>query len=161
MRFEEVVEELHIELIVLDDQNRFGHSDLPSPEGPYALPTAKPLPDKVSLNHSPLPKLEVNSKNFSKSSRFRLTKPAERAKELALDALLFLTEDEERLENFLRETGFAPSDLRRAMGESGFAGVMLDYLCSDESLLIAFAAAKGIDPQEPEAARQFLASGGD
>jgi hypothetical protein len=39
MRFEEVVEELHVELIVLDDQNCFGHSEMPSPEGPYALPT--------------------------------------------------------------------------------------------------------------------------
>jgi hypothetical protein len=108
-----------------------------------------------------LPKLEVNSKNFSKSSRFPLTNPAERAKELALDALLFLTVDEERMGKFLGQTGFAPSDLRRATAEPGFAGVMLDYLCSDESLLIAFAAAKGIDPQEPEAARQFLASAED
>jgi hypothetical protein len=104
-----------------------------------------------------LPKLEVNSKNFSKSSRFAFTEPGARAKELALDALLYLAADQEQLGKFLAETGFDPADLRRTAREPGFASAMLDYLCSNESLLLAFAAAQGIDPSVPEAARQYLA----
>ena len=101
----------------------------------------------------------MNSKKFSKSSRFALDRSQERAKELALAALLHLSADTELIGEFLAETGFAPSDLRRAVDEPGFASVMLDYLCSHEALLLAFAAAQGIDPSEPEAARQFLAGG--
>jgi hypothetical protein len=53
MRFEEVVEELHVELIVLDDQNRFTHSDIPSPEGPLALFVAGlfPSPSVIANPH--------------------------------------------------------------------------------------------------------------
>jgi hypothetical protein len=114
----------------------------------------------TGLNKPALPKLEVNSKKFSKSSRFPLSDPKQRARELALDALLYLTKDQELMADFLAETGFAASDLRRHAGEPGFAGAMLDYLCSHESLLVAFAADRGIDPMMPEAARQYLASGG-
>ena len=72
---------------------------------------------------------------------------------------MHLADDADEMAKFLAETGFNPSDLRRTIGEPGFAGVMLDYLCSNESLLLAFASAQSIDPSEPEAARQFLAGG--
>jgi Protein of unknown function (DUF3572) len=101
----------------------------------------------------------VNSKKFSKSSRIALHRSEDRAKELALAALTHLANDGEEMAKFLAETGFNPSDLRRTIAEPGFAGVMLDYLCSNESLLLAFASAHGIDPSEPETARQFLAAG--
>jgi hypothetical protein len=107
-----------------------------------------------------LPKLEVNSKKFSKSSRSPLTDRKARARELALDALLYIAKDQELMSRFLGETGFEAADLRRQAEDPGFAGIMLDYLCSDESLLLAFAADKGIAPTEPEAMRQYLASGG-
>jgi hypothetical protein len=99
----------------------------------------------------------VNSKNFSKSSRIPFTEARERAQALALDALLYLASDQEQLAQFLAETGFDPAALRRTAKEPGFASAMLDYLCANESLLIAFATAQGIDPSAPEAARQLLA----
>jgi hypothetical protein len=107
-----------------------------------------------------LPKLEVNSKKFSKSSRFPLADPKQRAQELALGALLYLAKDQELMARFLAETGFDAADLRSQAREPGFAAAMLDYLCSNESLLLAFAADQGIDPAEPEAARQYLVTGG-
>lgn len=58
---------------------------------------------------------------------------------------------------FLAETGFDPADLRRMTNDPGFTGAMLDYLCSHESLLRAFAAAQSVDPAAVENARQYLA----
>ena len=58
---------------------------------------------------------------------------------------------------FLGETGFDPTDLRKMAEDPGFAGAMLDYLCSHESLLMAFADSQGTDPSAIENARQFLA----
>jgi hypothetical protein len=104
-----------------------------------------------------LPKLKVNSKNFSKSSRSSFTQARERAKAFAIDALLYLTNDQEQMTRFLTETGFDPADLRRMTHDPGFTTAMLDYLCSNESLLVAFAAAHAIDPSEVETARQVLA----
>jgi hypothetical protein len=69
-----------------------------------------------------LPKLKVNSKNFSKSSRSAVPSPRERAKAFALDALLYLANDEEEMGRFLAETGFDPADLRKIANDPGFAG---------------------------------------
>jgi hypothetical protein len=104
-----------------------------------------------------LPKLKVNSKNFSKSSRSPFAEASERARALALDALLYLTNDQERLVHFLGETGLDPADLRSTSLEPAFASAMLDYLCSNESLLVAFASSQGIDPSAVDRMRQFLA----
>jgi hypothetical protein len=81
-----------------------------------------------------LPKLKVNSKNFSKSSRLRFTDAGGQAKALALDAFLYIAKDQEHLARFLGETGFDPADLRRTAHEPGFAAAMLDYLCSNETV---------------------------
>jgi Protein of unknown function (DUF3572) len=104
-----------------------------------------------------LPKLKVNSKNFSKSSRSAAPSPRERAKAFALEALLYLANDEGEMGRFLTETGFDPADLRKITNDPGFAGAMLDYLCSHESLLMAFAGAQALDPAAIENARQYLA----
>ncbi len=75
-----------------------------------------------------------------------------------MDALLYLANDEAEMGRFLGETGFDPADLRRMTNDPGFAGAMLDYLCSHESLLVAFAAAQRVDPAAIENARQSLAA---
>ncbi|MBV8183631.1 MAG: DUF3572 domain-containing protein, partial [Hyphomicrobiales bacterium] len=104
-----------------------------------------------------MPKLKVNSKNFMKSNRHPLPPPRQRAQAYALDALIYLAKDEEEMGRFLGETGFDPADLRKMAEDPGFAGAMLDYLCSHESLLVAFGRAHAIDPLIIESARQFLA----
>ena len=81
--------------------------------------------------------------------------PAQRAEEIALAALVFLTQDDERLERFLALTGLQPGDLRAAVAGPGFLPSVLDYLASDEPLLLAFAAHAGLAPEAVDRARQF------
>jgi len=119
--------------------------------------SARPLPVANPHINPAFPKLKVNSKNFSKSSRSALTASFENAKAFALDALMYLAENEEEMARFLTETGFDPADLRRMTSDPGFVAAMLDYLCSHESLLVAFGRAHAIDPVAVESARQFLA----
>jgi hypothetical protein len=115
-----------------------------------------PLPVAQRHTKPGLPKLKVNSKNFSKSSRASLTEPGERARVFALDALIYIANDQNELARFLAETGFNPADLRSMAHEPGFAAAMLDYLRSNEPLLIAFAAAHGIAPTAIEMVQQSL-----
>jgi hypothetical protein len=99
----------------------------------------------------------VNSKNFTKASRSPFTEAREQAQALAQDILLHLAGDHEEMGRFLTETGFDPVDLRRATQEQGFAGLMLDYLCSHEALLLAYAGTCGRDPAAIDTLRLRLA----
>lgn len=76
---------------------------------------------------------------------------------LAIEALGFLAGDPERLSRFLALSGLGPGNLRRAAAEPGFFLAVLDHLAADERLLVAFAAAQGIDPAAIVAAREALA----
>jgi len=95
-----------------------------------------------------------------KSSRSSFIDAREQARTLAFDALLYLANDLEQLGRFLTETGLDPARLRQAAKEPSFAGAMLDYLCANESLLVAFAAEQGRDPARIDALRQMLAQDG-
>lgn len=64
------------------------------------------------------------------------------------------------MERFLALTGVDPSDVRTLSNESGFQLALLDHLCGDEQLLLAFASAEGHDPEQIVAAR-FALGGGD
>jgi hypothetical protein len=69
------------------------------------------------------------------------------AEAIALQALSFLATDEQRLGNFLRLTGISPEELRAQAGSNGMAAAILEYLLSDESLLLVFAAESGVAPE--------------
>jgi Protein of unknown function (DUF3572) len=73
--------------------------------------------------------------------------PNVEAENLAIEALLFLAQDQERLSRFLALTGLEGQDLRAAASQPGFLAHVMDYLAQDESLLIAFAAEKHIKPE--------------
>jgi hypothetical protein len=81
----------------------------------------------------------------------------EAAAELAITALSFLADEPERLARFLALSGIAPESIRAAAREPGFLVGVLDYLANDESLLIAFAEQREIDPAQITAAREALA----
>jgi hypothetical protein len=66
----------------------------------------------------------------------------ETAELLAIQALAFIAQEPERLNGFLSVTGIL--------------GGVLEHMLGDESLLIAFAEAAGIDPAEIARARQTL-----
>jgi hypothetical protein len=91
------------------------------------------------------------------SERARQSAGAEAGQSLAISALAFFAADTTRLERFLNVTGLGPHNLREAARDPAFLGSVLDYLATDEPLLLAFAAEAGIEPDRIVRARQALA----
>jgi len=75
---------------------------------------------------------------------------------LALAALTFLLDDPDRINGFLRMTGTTPDGLRQLAVTAEGQAAMLDYLLGNESLLLAFTAARECDDQDPARARRAL-----
>ena len=75
---------------------------------------------------------------------------------LAVQALVFLAQDPERLGVFLSLTGIGPDEIRTAAADPGFLAGVLDHLCGDETLLLAFAEHAGVAPQDIEHAQAVL-----
>lgn len=89
-------------------------------------------------------------------ARRPLPPTADDAAALALGGLAFLAEDAERLARFLALTGIGPAALRAGADAPETHLAVLDYLLSDESLLLVFAAAKGLAPETVVQARTAL-----
>lgn len=85
----------------------------------------------------------------------------ERAEQIGLSGLVFVTEDQDRLGRFLGETGLSPDDLRASAGTPEGLVAVLDHLLADESLLMVFAAGAGLEPAEIWPAREILGGGAD
>lgn len=81
------------------------------------------------------------------------------AEALALRALAWMAGDADLIGRFLATTGAGPDDLRVRAAEPEFLGFVLDFLLSDESALVAFAAAANIRPDQPMRARSALPGG--
>jgi len=86
----------------------------------------------------------------------KLSTSGEGAQTVAIDALGFLAAEPERLARFLALSGLGPDNLRQAATSPGFLAAVLDHLAADEPLLLAFAAAQGIDPAAVIRARDRL-----
>jgi len=80
----------------------------------------------------------------------------EQAEALAIFALGWLADDGERLERFLGLSGLDPTDMRGAAAAPGFCAGVLDYVCSDEPTLLAFADHAQMRPEAVAAAQQLL-----
>ncbi len=81
----------------------------------------------------------------------------EEVHDLVASVLAFLATDAERFDRFLAVTGLTVTNLRAASAASGFAESLVDYLCSDERLLLAYAGESGREPATIEAVRLSLA----
>lgn len=79
--------------------------------------------------------------------------------EVAIAAIGFLASDAERLERFLALSGLGPHNLRQAAKEPAFLSSVLDYIASDEPLLLAFAQNQDCSPTEVIRARDALGGG--
>ena len=79
------------------------------------------------------------------------------AEDIAISGLGFLASDPERLDRFLSVTGLGPENLRSAAQEPKFLASVLDYIASDESLLVALAGHSGIAPERVGQAHLLLA----
>lgn len=66
--------------------------------------------------------------------------PLETARQLGLDALLFLAGDPLRMTKFLNVTGMEAGELRSRAREDATLVATLEYLLADETLLLVFAA---------------------
>ena len=80
----------------------------------------------------------------------------EEAEILAVRALGFLAEHQERVEGFVRMTGVAVDDLKDHVSDPGYLGAVLDYLLADEKYLLEFIERIGVAPELPYAARRKL-----
>ncbi len=85
--------------------------------------------------------------------------PREAAESLAVQALSYIAQDPERLGRFLALTGIGPAEIRSAAAEPGFLAGVLDYVASDQALIIAFAAESGHQASTIDAARIALGGG--
>ena len=78
------------------------------------------------------------------------------AQTIALLALSFLAEDDNRLGRFMGWTGLDSDQMRGAPTDLGILGGVLDYLLAFEPLLVEFANHANIAPEDPVLARQAL-----
>jgi hypothetical protein len=79
------------------------------------------------------------------------------AETIAVNALAFLVQDGERLARFLALTGLGPDTIRKAAASPSFLAAVLDYVVSDEALLIVLAGEIGSKPETVVNARRLLA----
>jgi hypothetical protein len=82
----------------------------------------------------------------------------ERAEILALEALAWLAGQPDAVAKFLTMSGLDASDLRRAVGDSGLQGSVLDFLLADDKLLLDFCESASLKPQAVHTARYRLES---
>jgi hypothetical protein len=71
----------------------------------------------------------------------------EEAEKVAVGAFSFITGDDERLGRFLAVSGLGPDTIRSAAASPGFFAGILDYVVSDEPLLISLAKELNMKPE--------------
>ncbi len=87
--------------------------------------------------------------------------PLESARQLAIDAFLFLAQDETHIVHFLNASGIDPADLRASAGADRTLAAVLEHILADESLLLVFAANTRHQPAEVEPALARLRRDGE
>ncbi len=83
----------------------------------------------------------------------------EEAEILAVRALGFLAQHQERVEGFVRMTGVAVDDLKDHVSDPDYLGAVLDFVLADERYLLEFIERVGVAPELPYAARRKLEGG--
>jgi hypothetical protein len=85
----------------------------------------------------------------------------DRAAAISLKVLAFIAEDAKRLQRFLNLTGIEPAALAALAPKTHFQAAVLEYLQSDEVLLLEFCAREALDPTLPAGASRVLNGGKD
>jgi hypothetical protein len=94
-------------------------------------------------------------KPVSKSKAARIPNEAE-ARAIAVDALIYLTEAPDQLLGFLDQSGLTPVNLRQRAQSRELQMFVLEYMASNESLLLTFAANRNLAAETVAAAAQVL-----
>ncbi len=80
----------------------------------------------------------------------------EAAQTIALQALMYVTSDDDRLSAFVAKTGVGIDDLKTGAQDPAFLGGILDFLLEDEAALLAFCEDNHLSPETPSRARAAL-----
>lgn len=78
------------------------------------------------------------------------------AEVVALRALAFIAAEPARLDRFLALSGLSAAEIRTQAGEPAFLGGVLDFLLSDDGLVLAFVEEAGLACDTPLKARSLL-----
>ena len=81
---------------------------------------------------------------------------SDQAELVALGALKFLASEPERFSRFLSLSGLSPGDIAALATQPDFLASVMDYLLSDEELLLEFAENDSLQPQTVAAMRRKL-----
>lgn len=84
---------------------------------------------------------------------------SEDANSLAIKALTFVVHDESHLPRFLDVTGWTPASLSSSDSQSAILVSVLEYLMSEDDILLTFATNAGVDPGEIPKALGALQNG--
>ena len=101
----------------------------------------------------------ANGRPTGQHDRVRLNR--DEAETIALRALGFMAEDEDRIGAFMAETGLSPDDLRDQAASPTILTAVLDYLTRDESSLLMFATNADIPPEHITPALMLLTGEAD
>jgi hypothetical protein len=83
----------------------------------------------------------------------------EAAEALALRALIWTLDEDDRRGAFMAATGAAPGDLATGARDPAFLGAVLDFLLSEEERVKAFCTDEGLPFEAPMRARATLPGG--
>ena len=83
----------------------------------------------------------------------------EAAEAMALRALIWTLDDDDRSAAFMAATGAAPGDLAAGARDPGFLGAVLDFVLSDEERVKTFCTDQGLPFEAPMRARTALPGG--
>ena len=86
--------------------------------------------------------------------QFGLTPEA--SEEIAIKALTFLSNDAELMGRFLSLSGLDPAQLRAVIGEPSFLAGLLDFMMTDDALLLSFVSNHALSPEDVIKAKQVL-----
>ncbi|VAV95300.1 FIG00636702: hypothetical protein [hydrothermal vent metagenome] len=80
---------------------------------------------------------------------------------MALQALGWVLQDEDRAQRLLALTGLDPRDLRSGLEDPAMLSALLGFLANHEPDLLACAESIGVEPSKLAAAAQYLNNSGD
>ncbi|CUI90134.1 DUF3572 domain-containing protein [Cognatishimia activa] len=83
----------------------------------------------------------------------------ESAETLALQALAWLSGNDELMPIFMGSTGVSVDDLKTQAGDPAFLASVLDFIIMDDQWVIAFCDAQNLEYTAPMMARQVLPGG--
>lgn len=80
----------------------------------------------------------------------------ETSEEVAVKALTFLSNDAELMGRFLALSGLDPAQLRSVIAEPSFLSGLLEFMMTDDALLLSFVSNHGLSPEDVAKAKQVL-----